>query len=125
MTSLTDRIPDPPKSWTDTHQPGDVLEGTVLARKAYEKNGDTFIVIVVDPGNGAPVDLPLFRTDLAGLAKTVREGDRVAVKFWGQVGPKFVYTHATDREQSTLTSVDPAGRQAPPQEPPAASGGDW
>lgn len=120
MARLRDRIPDPPKAWTDTHEAGDVLEGTVAERHEHEKEGELLVVLKVATGTGA-IDLPCFRTDLRELGKNASQGDEIAVKFWGQNGQKFVYTFVVESGgQQPLKSADPAGPK-----PPVGARQDW
>lgn len=113
-SSLLDRVPEPAKDWTDAHDP-EGIEGAVTQRDDFvTKTGDEFTVIVVTDETGNEYRVPLSRVDLKPLVERERvaEGDRIAIRFWGLAGPKFVYTFVVEKagsSQGHLKVADPAG----------------
>jgi hypothetical protein len=94
--------PEPPRDWTETHDPNPV-RGTVTERTDYQsRDGDPFTVIVVTDEDGNDHRIPLSRSDLRPLVEKedVTEDDDLAIQFWGMQGPRFVYTYAIDKARA-------------------------
>jgi hypothetical protein len=100
MTSLLDRIPEPTSSWTQDHDPNP-LEGTVVTRRDVHssKFDKDFSVLEVEEANGTVHEIPCGRSDLAAFVRRYdpQEGDRVALRYWGQPGLRHSYTGVSDK----------------------------
>jgi len=118
MTSLSDRIPEPTKSWTVDHEPNPV-EGIVTERREVwsEKYDRTFSILEIGEDNGTLHEVLCGRADLAAWIRRddPQVGDRVAVQFWGLQGSRNVYTAIKEGPggQGTLKVADPLEASPP------------
>lgn len=117
-------IPEPTKSWTETHEENETLEGIVLSResKTAKSTGTTFDILTVETDTGTTFEVMTGRADLRKFVeqRDPQPGDRIAVKFWGMAGERFTYTGAIEKAAKPLQSVSgappPSDADAPPAE---------
>jgi hypothetical protein len=116
MTSLLDRIPEPTSSWTQDHDPNP-LEGTVIARRDIHsaKFDKDFSVLEVEEANGTVHEIPCGRSDLGAFVRRFdpQQGDRIALRYWGQQGMRHTYTGVAVRDRQTRLQVADPTEQTP------------
>jgi hypothetical protein len=113
--------PEPRRTWTEVHEPGDTLRVEIIDRREIEKvdkdgNPQTLVAITGVDADGVEWDVPLFRMDLRKAIPEAHKGVEIAFTYWGMQGQRYVYTHkARDRsEQLALTPRVPMEEAPPP-----------
>jgi hypothetical protein len=116
-------VPEPTKSWTESHKENDLLEGVVLSResKTAKSTGNDFDILTVETDTGSVVEVMTGRADLRKFVeqRDPQPGDRIALKFWGMAGERFTYTGAIEKATKPLQSVSDASPPSDADAPPA------
>ncbi len=113
--------PTPPVSWTDVHESGQTLEGTVTGREEHmsKATDQPFEILELVTDDSRAFEVICGRADLRKFIERYQPmpGDRIALSFWGTQGTKNVYTGAIEKAGDNRVTPEPASDWLTDQRP--------